>query len=151
MKIQNSVFTFLSLPAVSLSNPPALSSNGDSLRLCAFVAIKLCQTKPIFEKPKMNLTPCSTMTNSKNWCSMSFQKQSQTNPIKPNSKSPENGCQFLKAIRQSGQNNCPESILTSLSFGTFFLSQHSQVPVLIAGVLIILIRGLVSVFFWSLS
>jgi hypothetical protein len=44
---------------------------------------KLCKTKPISEKPKMNLTPCLTMTNNKKQRTTNYSKQSQTKPILP--------------------------------------------------------------------
>jgi hypothetical protein len=43
--------------------------------------IKLCQTKPISRKPKMNLTPCSTITNNHELRTMNYQKQTQSKPI----------------------------------------------------------------------
>jgi len=42
---------------------------------------KLCETNPISEKLKMNLTPCSTMTNNKKQRTMNYSKRTQTNPI----------------------------------------------------------------------
>ena len=42
---------------------------------------KKCETNPISEKLKMNLTPCSTMTNNKKQRTMNYSKRTQTNPI----------------------------------------------------------------------
>jgi hypothetical protein len=54
------------------------------IRITQYGSIKierLCETKPIFGKPKMNLTLYSTMTNNKKQRTMNYSKQSQTNPI----------------------------------------------------------------------
>jgi hypothetical protein len=45
--------------------------------------IKLCQTKPISEMPKIAVTLIMTITNNKKERSISYQKQSQTKPILP--------------------------------------------------------------------
>jgi hypothetical protein len=42
---------------------------------------EIYQTKPIFEKPKINLTPYSTTTNNNEPRTMNYRKQTQTNPI----------------------------------------------------------------------
>jgi len=42
---------------------------------------KLCETNPISEMPKINLTPCSTMTNNNKQRTTNYSKQSQSNPI----------------------------------------------------------------------
>jgi hypothetical protein len=47
---------------------------------------KLCETKPNSEMPKLSITIVITMSYSKKERSMNFQKQSQSNPIKANSK-----------------------------------------------------------------
>ncbi len=41
----------------------------------------LCETKPIFRKPKMIITLVKTMVNNKKQRTANYQKQTQTNPI----------------------------------------------------------------------
>src|SRR4030042_6942818 len=42
---------------------------------------KICKTNPISRKPKMNVTPCPTITNNNEQRTMNYLKRTQTKPI----------------------------------------------------------------------
>jgi hypothetical protein len=86
MKKQNTILTFpfLLLTIFSVSSVCSAAKNqlvrrilgeGGSIKMS-----KLCETKPIFEMPKMIVTVVYIMTNNKKQRTMNYQKQSQTKP-----------------------------------------------------------------------
>ena len=126
MKKQNTVFIFYFVPlplrafaplpsvnlgSIYLSNP--FNQRNQRLKTQSIKNNKLCKTKPISEKPKMNLNPCSTMTNNKKQRTFNYSKQTQSNPTCPERSrrvcgelaSPELACGELVEPVEGGRTN----------------------------------------------
>jgi hypothetical protein len=79
--------------------------------------IKLYETKPIFEMPKISIRLAKTMTNNKEQRTAGFEKQTQTNPIQsqiePNQsqfrpKAKPIQTQLVLSVVEGSNPTCPE-------------------------------------------